>query len=205
MPPRRLSGTEQSRGAAEARPRRGRGRAATARGTHRKGDAGGEGLNTLHGTAPRPLPCPLHGAPSRSNPIPPYRTPTLTVESECLGAASSATKVRMPYPRRGNNRCTVDRRCNPPLLRERVQLYGCYLQHTLISRQTANAVRLVSPRGGPRPRVAFVLMLAPGRAYLRFGPSAPSLCSCSVTAARPCSRRLVLVLAISDSSLTRAL
>ena len=78
-------------------------------------------------------------------------------------------------------------------------------------------------RCAARARRAFVLKTCTGTGFLRVGLSVPSLCSCSVTAARPCSllvlrrlvlvlrrlvlvlRRLVLVLAISDSSPTRAL
>jgi len=79
---------------------------------------GGWGLNTLHGTAPRPLPCPLHGASSRSNPIP----PPWCVDPRFDGEWPRGEPDQIVSPM-GTNK-SLSAVATPPLLRERVQLYG---------------------------------------------------------------------------------
>ena len=80
----------------EARPRRGRGLAATARGTHRKGDAGGLGAqhSARHGTPPSAMPSARRVFPLESYSAVPQTH--FDGESECPSAASSATKLLSP-------------------------------------------------------------------------------------------------------------
>ena len=97
---------------------------------------GGWGLNTLHGTAPRPLPCPLHGASSRSNPIPPtvVRGPRALMES---GRARARQPDQIVVPDARWVLIIVDRRCDPSITKGKGTVVRLsYLQHTLISSQT---------------------------------------------------------------------
>jgi hypothetical protein len=141
----------------EARPRRGRGRAATARGTHRKGDAGGLGAqhSARHGTPPSAMP-----SARRVFPLESY--------SAYRGAWTPRFDGEWPRasPAAGSNCCPrrdarwvliiVDRRCDPSITKGKGTVVRLsYLQHTLISRQTPSClVSSLSPRGGPRDHTA---------------------------------------------------
>ena len=103
----------------EARPRRGRGRAATARGTHRKGDAGGLGAqhSARHGTPPSAMPSARRVFPLESYSA--YRgawTPRFDGE----WPRGEPDQIVSPM---GTNK-SLSAVATPPLLRERVQLYG---------------------------------------------------------------------------------
>lgn len=121
----------------EARPRRGRGLAATARGTHRKGDAGGLGAqhSARHGTPPSAMP-----SARRVFPLESY--------SAYRGAWTPRFDREWPRasPAAGSNCCPrsarwvlmiVDRRCDPSITKGKGTVVRLsYLQHTLISSQT---------------------------------------------------------------------
>ena len=209
MPPRRLSGTEQSQDAAEAVRRQHWGRI-------EKETLGG-GLHTLHGTAPRPL----HGArrPTIRLPRRSVRDRRFTrVEPNCSPTGLlplTAVLLLLPLhhspdttsPVAPHTRVAISRKTPLALLFNFVSLDSLCVSACSRGRGGPTTM-VISPMRGAR--ASLFRAHAPGRAFCELGsPFLHTVRSCSVTAARPCSllvlRRLVLVLAISDSSPTRAL